>query len=425
MPVAAMKRIVYFGPDGNDPAVRRRISQLQYAGFSTLTFVFSRQRNAEAVLPGSISLGCYSHQSRFFRIIALSWACIRIFGQRRKLGETQLFIARNLDNLFLALVARRLSGKAVPVVYEVLDINPLCTSQSIYGSFLRLIEKVFLLQVNILVVSSQYFVTFYYHKRLKYKGVWYPFENKVPSFARAKFGMVRQPPPESRDGKPWRIGWFGYLDDEKSWQALRTLAELLPDHVEIYVRGVPYTNFDMARFLSDIGRLANVTYGGGFTNPDDLPLIYEAVDLVWSIDCNNLSANSKWLLTNSVYEAGFFRKPVIALRRTAVGDLVESCGSGWCLDQPVDETLPPFIAGLTLEEYFVKLQQIDRISPKQFSETDEIAEILSLVGLIERQSAEADQAPESRAGADRPRETGLPDSGFARPGKPLPDRLKA
>ncbi len=87
-------------------------------------------------------------------------------------------------------------------------------------------------------------------------------------------------------GRRWRIGWFGYLDDERSWHILRRLARELPSRVSLHIRGMPYDNFNMENFLRDIERLDNVFYGGPFRNPQDLAEIYGAVDLVWSADCN-------------------------------------------------------------------------------------------------------------------------------------------
>ena len=177
----------------------------------------------------------------------------------------------------------------------------------------------------------------------------------------------------------WRIGWFGYLDDERSWHSLKALAEAMPDKVEVYIRGLPYTNFNMASFLSDIALLPNVTYGGGFSNPDDLARIYGAVHLIWSIDCNDLAANSKWLLTNSLYEAGYLKKPVLALSNTAVGQFVAAWGCGWCLEEPIEQNLARFVTELSPDEYNSKISNMTTLTSELFSETNEIEQIWALL----------------------------------------------
>jgi succinoglycan biosynthesis protein ExoL len=371
-------RIAYFGPDGSDPAVRRRVAQWRHAGFAVLAFAFSRPSVAIGSDYQCIDLGRVSHQSRLARIVSMIRACVRIFKLRGRLQDIQIFVARNIDNLFLALLARRLSGGTAPLIYEVLDINISCTAQSWLASALRLLERRALAHIDLLVVSSPHFVRSYYHERLGYHGRWFLFENKVPKYA----GLQRGAASDTGAGAarpPWRIGWFGYLDDEQSWTMLKAAARALPDTIEIYVRGLPYTNFDMARFLADVAELPNVTYGGGFANPGDLTEIYGAVHLVWSIDCNDLQANSKWLLTNSVYEAGFLQKPVLALRDTAVGDFVASFGFGWCLDDPLEQDLIRFLTELSPAAYAEKAAQVSHLTAQLFCEASEIEEVWSLI----------------------------------------------
>src|SRR5258707_9296852 len=41
--------------------------------------------------------------------------------------------------------------------------------------------------------------------------------------------------------------------------------------------------------------------------------------------------------SNGVYEAGYFGKPVIGLIGTAVGEFLASWGSGWCVNEPMEE----------------------------------------------------------------------------------------
>jgi succinoglycan biosynthesis protein ExoL len=378
MTTTTKRRIAYFGPDSDDPAVRRRVAQWRHAGFEVLAFAFSRLPVPSASGDRCIDLGRVSHQSRLARAVAMIRACARIFKSRRQLRGTQIFVARNIDNLLLALLARRLSAGSAPLVYEVLDINVSCTADHWLASGLRKLEKWALAHIDLLVVSSPHFIASYYHERLGYRGRWFLFENKVPRYARLARSAARDAG-DAMAGPPWRIGWFGYLDDERSWNTLKAAAQALPDKIEIYVRGLPYTNFDMARFLADVAELPNVTYGGGFANPDDLAEIYGSVHLVWSIDCNDLQANSKWLLTNSVYEAGFLQKPVVALRDTAVGDFVTAFGFGWCLGDPLAQDLIRFVAGLSTADYAEKVTHISELTAQLFCETNEIEEVWSLI----------------------------------------------
>jgi succinoglycan biosynthesis protein ExoL len=378
--------IAYFGPDLDDPVVRRRVAQWRYAGFRVLPFAFSRTSDTRLERGEVVDLGHVMPLSRARRAIPLALAALRLIGERRVLSDIQLFVARNLDIALLALFARWAVGSSAPVVYEVLDINASCTAPGWRGALLRRVEKWVLARTNLLVLSSPYFGTDYYQRLLGYRRPWFLLENKIPKWVRRE--RLERPAAKkpaaaktvSATGKrPWRVGWFGYLDDQKSWDILRLLAQRLPEDVVVHVRGRPYTNFNMQRFLADVEQLDNVTYGGPFRNPEDLAEVYDAVDIVWSIDCNFPTGNSKWLLTNGLYEAGYFGKPAFGLGGTAVGEFLVTYGSGWCLSEPLAEHLLDFVAKLTQEEYEAKRIAINGLSPDIFVETDEIERLWTLL----------------------------------------------
>jgi succinoglycan biosynthesis protein ExoL len=365
--------VIYFGPDAEDAAVRRRVAQWRHDGNSVLLLAFSRETSGRRAAAGFVSLGRVAPLSRLGRVLPLALAAARLALRWRMLASANLFIARNLDIALLALFVRWIARSEVPLIYEVLDINPSCTAPGWHGALIRWAERRVLASSDLLVVSSPYFATAYYERLLGCRPRWFLFENKVPKSA-------GPPPPDRAAALPataagirrWRIGLFGYLDDERSWDILRRLAEALPDRVAVHVRGRPYTNFDMGRFLADVERLENVSYGGPYRNPEDLAEVYGAIDIVWSMDFNFPETNSKWLLTNGLYEAGYFGKPVLGLRGTALGEALERSGSGWCIEAPVADTIIDFIRGLTVAEYEAKRQQIIRQDPACFVETDEI-----------------------------------------------------
>jgi succinoglycan biosynthesis protein ExoL len=382
--------VAYFAPDRADPAVQRRVNQWQNAGFKILPFAFARSPETQYLGDVFVELGSVTQSSRIGRVVPMLLAMLRIARHSNTFGPADLYIGRNLDNGLLALFARSISRSNSPFVYEILDVNRACTEPGVTGAILRRIEKWLLRRADLLVVSSPHFVTYYYRRLLDYRGEWILFENRVPRYfdviqgSRAPFEAPQPIPGERR--RRWRIGWFGYLDDERSWDILRGLAERLPDEVAIHVRGMPYNGFDMNRLLADVERLPNVTYGGAYRNPEDLAEVYRSVDLVWSADCNVPSANSKWLLTNALYEAGYFGKPVLGIASNAVGQFVATQDTGWAIEEPIEEHLVELIGNLSRTAYEAKCQKIVARRPALFVETDEIEQIWKV---IKRHSGQA------------------------------------
>jgi glycosyltransferase involved in cell wall biosynthesis len=368
--------VAYFGPDLYDAAVRRRVAQWAYAGFQVFPFAFVRTGAGSSGPPEFVSLGNVLPQSLVGRMFPLARAALRIACQRRRLGGVSIFVGRNLDNAFLALFARSVSQSSASLVYEIFDVNRVCTERSLRGAVIRRLEKWLLARVDLLIVSSPHFATAYYQRLLQYRGDWSLFENKVPRRFHEHFTyFARAPEIAAISARPWRIGWFGYLDDERSWEILRRVAESLPNEVTIHVRGLPYLEFDMARFLADVERLDNVSYGGPYRNPEDLAEVYNTIDLVWSSDCNLPTGNSRWLLTNSLYEAGYFGKPVLAMTGTAVAEFAVKHGTGWCIQGPAVESLIDVIRNLSPKTYVATCQKILELRMQLFIERDEINQI--------------------------------------------------
>jgi succinoglycan biosynthesis protein ExoL len=369
--------VAYFGPDAEDPAVGRRIIQWTHAGFEVLPFAFVRGSSTINRRFQFTNLGPLMPQSLILRLAPMALAALRLLRFRPELAAVQIFVGRNLDNALLGVLGRYISGSSGALVYEVLDVNRRCTEPGVRAAVLRRIERWLLDRVDHLVVSSPYFVTNYFQAMLGYRGSWSVFENKVARFAHERQPDLAPVPVAPAVARPWRIGWFGYLDDEGSWDVLRRVAESLPREVVIQVRGIPYMDFDMDRFRADVERLDNVVYDGAYRNPEDLAEIYGAVDLVWSMDCNSPSGNSKWLLTNALYEAGYFGKPVLGMAGTAVGEFIARHGTGWCLQEPLAETLIDLIRHLSRVAYTAKSREILRMRSRLFIEGDEIERIWS------------------------------------------------
>jgi succinoglycan biosynthesis protein ExoL len=102
-------------------------------------------------------------------------------------------------------------------------------------------------------------------------------------------------------------------------------------------------------FEAQIAAEPNVSFGGRYAYPDDLAAMYGAVDLVWAGDYHDADANSAWLLPNRLYEGGYFGVPPIAPAGSQTGRWLAAHDLGFTLDEPLEQTLPAFIASMTTE----------------------------------------------------------------------------
>lgn len=161
------------------------------------------------------------------------------------------------------------------------------------------------------------------------------------------------------------IGYFGLIRGEETFRLITRLARRLGHKVRFEFRGV-LTTVDEDRFRSALREHDNISYGGRYDNPADLPELYGGVDLAWAIDLENTASNSRWLLPCRLYEAGYFGVPCLAARGFELGNRVERYGIGWAFDAPFEDELVRFFETLTPDAYSAKQQVLAALPGSAF-----------------------------------------------------------
>ena len=134
--------VLYFGPDRQDPAVRRRVAQWRHAGCDVLAFAFSRTRRAakaaaarvaDGMLPDKdpetdyIDLGHLEPQSRFGRLISIALACVRLISVPRRpiTGISPARISRSIRNTVLAISISTTATSSLQRMSKILRSPPM------------------------------------------------------------------------------------------------------------------------------------------------------------------------------------------------------------------------------------------------------------------------------------------------------------
>jgi succinoglycan biosynthesis protein ExoL len=167
-------------------------------------------------------------------------------------------------------------------------------------------------------------------------------ENRMPP----GFAYGPRPAPTRPNGAV-TIGWFSNLRCKRSLGLLLDLADRFPHRVRLSLRGAP-AKAEFSDFEARVAGRANVRFAGRYRWPEDLSAIYRGVDLVWAGDFHDAGANSKWLLPNRLYEGGYYGAPPFAPADSETGRWIAAQGFCFTLAEPLEESLPAFIEGLTL-----------------------------------------------------------------------------
>lgn len=347
---SSMADIIFFAPDLAETAQLRRIRSFARAGHSVRS-VSMRKGPVQVDWP-DLALGEIENEQLGRRL----WLALRglgkLWGYRQQVARADLIIARNIDMVMLALAARWMCGRRVPVVYECLDIHGIFTGTGRKSRVARRVERFALARVALLVVSSPGFMTGYFGPVQGYLGRWLLLENKL-WFPGA---VMPRPAAVVRQG-PLVLGWVGAIRCQPSLELLCAVAGMMGDALRIEIRGVIHAHA-LDDFAGRTGAHPNIHYGGPYDYPAGLAGVYGACDLVWAQDLWQRGANSDWLLPNRIYEASWFGCPSIAVAGTQTAAKIAADGLGYVIDAAAPEALRGLLAGLTRQRIGVARQVI-------------------------------------------------------------------
>jgi succinoglycan biosynthesis protein ExoL len=351
-------------------------------GFSVRWLAFDRERKTNVVsnrlrqFPGHV-VGKAKDASYGNRGSTLVSALAKLMRPSFLPRDLDVFYCINLDNVLVAILAKVIRRLKCRIVYEVADIQPILLRQDKFGQALRALERWCLRRVDLLVYTSDDFMSQFLRKIQACKVPSHLLENKI-------YPTADLPRPDPRRSASPRlvIGLFGQLRCRRSLEMMRCLAAAFPNRLEFVLRGYP--NHEARElFEAVIADTPNVIYGGPYCNPEDLARLYAAVDICWGFDFCSPGLNSKWCLTNRLYEAGYFGVPILVEEATAGGDFVQRLGSGWALPQPLEESLMKFFARITDEEIRTKQAHTSHLDTRAFTLDSDLPSLrTTFLGLI-------------------------------------------
>jgi succinoglycan biosynthesis protein ExoL len=355
-------RIAYFAHDLADPAVHRRARMLRAGGAAVTPIGFHRTQMPPTSVAGRVplSLGRTIEGRLASRALSVLTAIAKLGDLAGQVADMHVIMARNLEMLAIASMARRRYAPSARLIYECLDIHGMMIANNPIGGFLRLLESRLGREVDLLLTSSPAFERNYFAVRRFHAAVKLV-ENKL-----LLLEDDPAPAPESRPGAPpWRIGWFGMIRCRRSLEILRALTQSMRGDVEVVIRGRPspavFSNFEEA-----IAGMPYIHYGGPFDNPADLAHIYGDVHFAWAIDYYEHGSNSAWLLPNRIYEGPSFGAVPIGVAHVETGRWLAEHGIGVVLGEPLEQELHDFFRQLSAETYVALTQAITALPRTAF-----------------------------------------------------------
>ena len=377
------KTIIFFGHDSGESTIIKRANSFTASGWRVIGFMFKRIRGVEARPPSweNVELGVTVDLHYWKRVTKLLYAIVMVAMNGRRLRGSQVFYARNIDMLFVAVVSRYITRSKALLVYEALDIPRAMLGGSSVNRTMRWLERRLLEPCDLLVVSSPEYISRYFAPVQGYRGPWRLLENKISATQMAGQRIQRVYP--RAVPTPWVIGWFGVLRCVRSVELLCSIARRLGEKVVIHVRGQASEEYLPSRVIHKAAALyPNFRFLGPYVSPYDLPSIYSQIHFSWCIDYLDAGTNSDWLLPNRIYEGGLFGAVALARENTATGNMVRQNQLGYAFDEPLEQSIADFIDSMSVNEYLKARSVIEAKDISMFVDQSDTARLLEEFGRL-------------------------------------------
>ena len=342
------RKIVFFVPNLT-PRPNRRIQEFLDAGFDCDVFCMSHSEDIvspryKVTYLNEKRLSKMSNPKRMLLFSRQIGEVVKKYDKKRT-----LFYFFSFNTAFLVLM------RNLRFIYEESDMLFDRFSSPILRHLTIRLNRRIIAKSKITVFTSEGFAHFYYKHKIPTNIIFVP--NKVDKKCLSLPVVQKQ----DTDFNHLRFGFAGSL----RYGTLRNFAEVL-------IKNFPTAQFDFfgrnsdfsEEAISDLKKTGRVFFHGTFINPDDLPQIYSQLDfIVATYDVSGI--NPRYAEPNKLYEAIFFRTPIIVSRESFLEHKVKELGVGFSVNALDDNDIICQVGRVTPDVYkgFIsKLESMKRES---------------------------------------------------------------
>ena len=246
-------KLVCLLPVSTDARIRRRLDALGRHGIEPEVLAFERpQYPGKRPSQAYRSLGTITHGRYMRRLGTLARALPLV---RAACLSADVVYAFSLDLLALAWLATRWGSRSPRFVYEVADVRGILVGNSVKAKVMRAVERRLLRSTSLLVVTSEAYISGFYHGVHKLTDLPHLLIENKPDLD----GVMPASDAHRREIEPLTIGYFGLIRCHRSWQVLRRVVAGANGRIRLYMRGVP---LGIPEFERDVAENPWIDYGG-------------------------------------------------------------------------------------------------------------------------------------------------------------------
>ena len=336
-----MKEIVFIVNSIRQARCIRRIEEFQKKGYKISVFGFDRKDdirsfpNFPVKVIGTIVNGS-NYAKRIFDIRkAIKKNVVGKFDR-----QTTIFYVFNLD---IALAFKSLWGnRGCLYIYEVSDLTELIISNAAIRNLMIWQNKILIQKSLITVFTSEGFCDFY--STIPKEKI-YVIPNKINS--NCPKGEINK---RNINNEKIRIGFVGIIRFETVYRFALSCSQ--NQNIELHLFGLLSNGDHYALEIEALSRQCdNILLHGPYNNPDDLPKIYNSIDLVLS--AYPPTPGVIYAEPNKLYEAIYFRCPIIVNKDTFLAKKVQRLNIGYVIDCLDEDSIKHFLHELAASEDYI------------------------------------------------------------------------
>jgi glycosyltransferase involved in cell wall biosynthesis len=262
-------------------------------------------------------------------------------------------IITNTDILFLLLL-NNITKYTNDIIMEISDLRSYTFRDGILNKIQRYIDSIiFKNYISKLIVTSFKFYEFYYKN--KFQGKYFVLENKPLS------SMLPSKVKKQKTNK-LVVGIVGLLLDGKPHKALFEYAKT-KDDIEVHIYGKGTFENQAKEYTS---KYNNIKYFGEYDFFKDISNIYASLDIIYmSYDTTQNDTNITLALPNKLYEAMYFKVPIITTKGTYLAQRVKEynigCTIRCCNSDDIKNSIN-YLKTNNLENNFANIKEDDYIA---------------------------------------------------------------
>ncbi len=362
-----MKKKIYFVLGSTDgQRCFKRIGEYKRAGYEVKVFGFERGLNVPIAGKEDCEIiASFSNDLPYIKRIRIIYSSLkRLYDSYKSEKEVVWYYFGEL----IALFSYKLNSNR-RFIYEESDLSTM--KYAFLTKIKRKLQNHIIKRSLLTVYTSEGFLSYHFGLKSPYPENTLIKPNKVNP-------LITSLPPVSKTKEIGgiRFGFVGCIRFHSVYQLASYIAHKHPEH-ECHFFGV-YDNVYQQEKYATLSKYSNIHFHGAFKNPYELPTIYAQIDvLIATYDTNRIGI--RYAEPNKLYEAIYFRKPIIVSPGTFLCEKVEKLGIGYVIDASDVDDMAKKLAYIK-ETYKEKTATICQI-PKETA-VDDASELIKRTDIL-------------------------------------------